>query len=113
MTTIATIEAIRPVAARITSDMALCGSWLRKTEKEVMICQTLRAAVVRSDAGKEAASIKAISGNWQNVTPYRELVADGYFVEAEADGETLIYPTTKLVEAVVRHLDEKDAGRPA
>lgn len=107
-TDIATIEAIRPVAARITSDMALCGSWLRKAEKEVMVCQTLAAAVVRCDLGKEAASIKAIGGNSQNEQPYRELVADGYFVEAEGDGETLIYPTTKLVEAVVRHLDVRN-----
>lgn len=109
-------EAIRDLAARITTGWELCDSWLQNNEAELMICQTLCACVINLNKHGEAFSIRDpnvfTAGQCvNNRKAYDLLVSNGYFVEdtRTIDGKetTVIFVTHKLLDAVRGHFAQK------
>ncbi|KKL70044.1 hypothetical protein LCGC14_2108840 [marine sediment metagenome] len=111
---LAQIEDIRTLAERIPDNWALCELFAHKrraTEAEFMVAQTLHACRLNAKEYSVAFSWKGDGvesrgggGLVDNATAYGYLLSDGYFVEDERDGKTIIYMTQKLVDLIKRHL---------
>ena len=79
-----------------------------------MVAQTIHAAVLNSDTHGEPFSFKddGVHGNSgagivDNGRAYAWLIRDGFFVEAERECRTVIFPTKKLVEHLDQYLGSK------
>lgn len=108
----ATIEQIKEKAKLIRDNWAIC-EFTGDIESEVMIVQTLHACVKNHKDHGTAFSIKSPSvergytpmgGGIDNARGYRKLIDRGYIIEGGRDGETVIYPTTVLIDALDTHL---------
>lgn len=107
------VEDLRWVNDRLADSFSLCD-FLGVTEREVMVFQTIRAAVRNLDTAGEPFSVRgtnvfASSGNGliNNGPAYVYLVDNGYCEEEERDGKTVIFPTRKLLDGLIAFL-----GRP-
>lgn len=116
-----TYDRIRRLAAQITKGWELCDSWLQNSESELMICQTLSAAVINLEKRGEPYSIRGVGvfscGQCvDNDRAYRRLVSEGYFTEEERtiDGiaATVIFMTPKLLDAVEAHFANEESKGP-
>jgi hypothetical protein len=105
------------VAARVVDNWTLCmlfDGTGRAAEKECMVAQTLRAAANNlkehglpfSFRGDNVFSVHG-NGLADNATAYGYLAANDYFAESMHEGRPVIYPTRKLLDMVVRHLDRE------
>lgn len=98
---------LRAVRARLKDSFSLC-EFMGVTEREVMVFQTIRAAVTNLDSLGEPYSVRGsgvftVAGNglFDNRSAYTYLVDKGYFDEEDRDGLTLIFPTRKLLNELM------------
>lgn len=93
----ATIEDIDRLKAQIKHPGSLCN-FAGKCEKETMVGQTIHACATNYKKHGECFSVHAIKGNMaDNAQSYSELVTDGLFIQEDRDGQTVIFPTKKLI----------------
>jgi hypothetical protein len=79
------------------------------TEREVLVGQTIVASVHNLDARGEAYSIRGAGvfsvvggGLFDNYSAYCYLLKNGYFEEDDRGGRVVIFPTRKLLDALLR-----------
>lgn len=110
-------ERILLLASRIKDNWTLC-SFAGMVEKEVMIAQTIHAAVRNLEEHGEAFSIRGGGvfsssgfGLVDNNRAYRELLADGLFREEartiDGTSVTVIFPTKELLSRLEDFLDKE------
>lgn len=90
------------VREQIKDHRSLC-EFMGKTEKEVLVAQTIRATGVTLEAEGEPFSVLGNlqdSPHCENTASYQDLVDDGYFAEETRGKRTVIFPTRKLLDAL-------------
>lgn len=105
------IDDLRSLKTLIKSNWSLCD-FMQKCEKEVMVASTIHACVTNYDQHGEIFSrkgnnLRTSTRLAQNAECYFELLEDGYLVEADWQGETVIQPTQKLIEKLKEFFKEK------
>lgn len=104
---LASIDDVDRLAERIPDNWTLCKLFedhRRACEAETMVAQTIQAARINAKEHGEPFSfkgggVKTSSGGGlvDNRTAYGWLVREGWFVEDERQGRTVIFPTKKLI----------------
>jgi hypothetical protein len=103
----ASIEDVRRMKEQIPDNWAIC-EFTGDVESELMVAQTLHAAVINFDKHGEAYSIRgpgvrSIGPHVNNARGYQKLLDWKYIVEDERDGKVVIFPTVTLIKALDVH----------
>jgi hypothetical protein len=100
---------LRTIRGRVTDDFSSLCEFMGVTEREVLCGQTIVAAVHNLDARGEAYSIRDAGvfsvvggGLIDNKSAYVYLLNDGYLEEDDRGGQVVIFPTRKLLDALLR-----------
>ena len=95
----ATIEDIKRLIPKIKTHWDLC-EFLGKTEKEVLVTQTIHACKINYDEGKGCFSflgdLRERPHN-EYISSYQSLIDNGMFTEGLYKGKKVIFPTKKLI----------------
>ena len=93
------INDLRDLKSRIKDSFSLCGTF-GTAEAEHMVATTIHACVANFDDEHGIYSIKgsSVDRTPDNRRSYQMLLANGYLVEGQRDGQAVIEPTEKLVE---------------
>lgn len=104
---LASVEDVTRLAEQIKDNWTLCQLFedhRRATEAEYMVAETIHAARSNAKEHNEPFSFKgdgveSISGGGlcHNLGAYMWLTGEGWFVEDERQGRTVIFPTKKLI----------------
>ena len=104
----AKIEDLRQFKELIKHSGSLC-SLTGKYESEVMIGQTVHAAVNNFEEHGEAFSIKDIAkghiDNYSAYKAYKWLIDNEYFLEEQKDDKTVIFPTQRLMHKLADYFN--------
>ena len=111
------ITDLHEVAKKIKGDWSLC-EFMGNCEKEVMVGQTIRAAIINLEKRGECFSIRGdncLLGRQRcgtdNASAYNYLIDNGYFEEAERIVDekkiVVIFPTRKLLDKLKVFFAEK------
>lgn len=114
----ADIQSIKRIALKVKDNWSLCN-FANNCEQEVMVAQTLHAAIINHDKLGEAFSFRgngvfSTSGNGlvDNKTAYGKLLQKDFFREEERviEGEkkVVIFPTVTLIQALDDYFAEKN-----
>ena len=107
----AKIEDIKLMAGKIKHSGHLCN-FTGKCESEVMVAQTIHAAVNNYEEHGEAFSVKDINkGHNDNYSAYRELVEDQLFIEEKRHRKTVIFPSQLLIDKLKVHFTEQEVAK--
>jgi hypothetical protein len=108
------IQLLRDLKARIVTSNGLWSFFdvPQAFEKELMVAQTISAAVINYDQHGEPFSIKGnVNSSMANSESYHWLCGQGYFQEAKrmVDGksQSVIFPTDKLLKKLRLHFSIK------
>jgi hypothetical protein len=106
------LSQLHSISALVSKEPHLCN-FMRKCEREVMVSQTIRASVHNLESVGHPCSVRgkgvfSYGGNGlvDNRSAYGWLLSEGYFVEGPkpdeitAEGDTVIYATPKLLDAL-------------
>lgn len=104
---------LRDLKARIKDNWTLCN-FAGKAEVEYMVATTIHAAASNLAAhgdpfSRKDPSVTRDGPHADNSASYARLLRRGWLVEVARDGETVIYPTRRLLDALLAFLP----GRPA
>lgn len=104
------VDRIRAIARRIKDPFTLC-MFMGKTEREVMVAQTIHASVVNMDKRGEPYSVRgsnvyANHGNGlvENRQSYAWLLEQDYFIEETRGADVVIFATEKLLGELEKFL---------
>ena len=100
MTEIAKIDDIKQLAKKIKDSFSLCD-FMGKCEREVLVAQTIHAAVINYKNHGEPFSFNEIKGATHlcdNFTAFDWLVEKEYFIEDKRKGRIVIFPTQLLID---------------
>lgn len=102
----AKIEDIKEMAEKIKHSGSLCN-FTGKCESEVMVGQTIHAAVNDFEEHGEAFSVKDLErSTYDTVRAYDELIKKQLFIEEERDDKALIFPTQLLIDKLKVYFQE-------
>lgn len=96
----AKIEDIKRLAKKIKDSFSLCN-FMGKTEREVLVAQTIHAAVINHKAHGKPFSFNKIrysSRMCDNFSAYDWLIERKYFMEDKRQGQKVIFPTQALID---------------
>ena len=112
MSELATIEDVMKVEPRITDEMSLCD-FLGKTEREIIVCQTIHACPNNQKNNGACFSFNEIreSGFSENGTSLDWLVEHKLLAKGEHEGKPVLYPTKKLIEDILKYFVKEDKRR--
>jgi len=98
-TELATIKDIRRLVPKIKDSFSLCN-FLGKTEKEVLVAQTIHACKINHKKRGICFSFDGVEGQstlCQNISSLEALIEDGLFVRGKFKSKPVLYPTKLLV----------------
>jgi len=95
----ATIKNIERFVPLIKDSFSLCH-FLGKTEKEVLVAQTIHACKLNYEQGRGCFSFLGDlhdGPHAENTQSYQQLKDDGLFIEGTYDGKPVIFPSLALI----------------
>ena len=115
------IDQLHRLAALVSNNRAMMGSWLQNCEAEVIVSQLISGSSKNARRDRGPCSVRSdnvLVGRQRcgtdNAAAYKRLRVSNYFVEIKVKIKTAtevwLYPTQKLLDAVSRHFKEPVPG---